>query len=145
MHSLPCNWKFVQLVSGTLSKYQRYYGTPRSGIFVKESIASRAYKKNEKEKERKRRGEKETAIPAVFKRGYRTENANETMRRETEGKRSRGRRRRHVGKETSPGKKEGTGIPWPIYHKLRGLWRESSRILPEEAREMRTAVPRATG
>ena len=44
-------------------------------------------------------------------------------------------------KETSLG--EDIRIPRPIYHKPRGLWRESIRILPEGARKMRIAVPRA--
>lgn len=71
-----------------------------------------------------------------------TINAVETKRRSRVGVESgeEGGGGEHQGEEEHSRKRYKD--PWPIYHKLRGLWRESSRILPEEARETVASVSR---
>lgn len=92
------------------------------------------------------REKKQNGVLRVFGRGYRTENAAEkqcTLRNREHGFEEGRHRGKREKKKRETSLEKGMRIPRPIYHKLKGLWRESSRILPEGAREMRTAVPRA--
>ena len=131
----------------TRTSNETYDDTVRWRLFVKAGHCRRHLKgtvENAREKEAGRCSRHDVFGPDIARKMRLRNNA----RWETAEKRPRRRKtpwkeakKKEKLKETLLGK--DIRIPRPIYHKPRGLWRESMRILPGGARKMRIAVPRA--